>query len=111
MTDDDRQPDAEADAACVLCGCPTSGPHDPICPWCEGWCPMCGERLPAFAHRVQMRREVPGGEMTVATAVATLAGPPVSAGSTALAVGRWETGRVHGRAPAGTPGPPAQWVP
>jgi hypothetical protein len=22
-----------------------------------------------------------------------------------------DTGRIHGRAPAGTPGPPAQWVP
>lgn len=47
MTADDRQLDA--DASCVLCGCPTAGPSDPICPWCEGWCPMCGERLPAFA--------------------------------------------------------------
>ena len=29
-----------------LCGCITSGPDDPICPWCEGWCPMCGATLP-----------------------------------------------------------------
>jgi hypothetical protein len=37
-----------ADTFC-LCGCVTSGPDDPICPWCQGWCPMCGAKLPVRA--------------------------------------------------------------
>ncbi|HEY2182597.1 MAG TPA: hypothetical protein VGH18_00350 [Gaiellaceae bacterium] len=32
-----------------LCGCPTSGPDDSICLWCEGWCPSCGAKLPVRA--------------------------------------------------------------
>jgi hypothetical protein len=39
----------DGDDSGVLCGCPTAGPFDPICPSCERWRPMGGERLPAFA--------------------------------------------------------------